>query len=635
MFTEKIEFYKIFRDERFFITFAKNYRLMKLLKKLNFLISGYWKSVILYFIYNILTAFFSLFSIAMIIPFLRILFGMDTTVTDPGVFQLSASSIQLHVNYYFGHLLTQLGSVQTLGIVIIFVFLMILFKNLFTYSAIHVITTLRFGVVEKLRNMIYDKILRLPIRYFKTKEQGDIMTYIISDTQEIELSVISSLQFLFRDPITVLVFLISLFILNYKLTLLILLMLPFIVVVLGRLGRTLRKKSIRSQRQLGLLMAIINETIDGLRVIKAFLAEDFMRKKMQKVNKSITKLNSKIFRRRSLSGPLTETLSVIAILVILYVGSIIVLKDQSSFAPETFIAYILIFTQLISPAKNISSGWYGVQKGLASLDRIEEILNYPETIVDDSDAIEKNTFDKEIIYKNVYFYYNPGQYILKNINLQINKGQTVAIVGPSGSGKSTLVDLLPRFYDVTDGSITIDGIDIRKIKLNSLRRLFAIVNQDPILFNDSIYNNIAFGRPDATYEEVVQAAKIANAYDFIMESKWGFDTNIGEKGSKLSGGQRQRISIARAVLTNAPILIFDEATSSLDSESEKLVQEAINNLISNRTAIIIAHRLSTVINADQIVVLKDGEIIESGTHKELIDKPHGFYRYLFDYQKFD
>jgi len=608
---------------------------MKLLKKLNFLISGYWKSVILYFIYNIITAFFSLFSIAMIIPFLRILFGMDTTVTDPGTFQLSASSIQAHVNYYFGHLLTQLGSVQTLGIVIIFVFLMILFKNLFTYSAIHVITTLRFGVVEKLRNMIYDKILRLPLKYFKTKEQGDIMTYVISDTQEIELSIISSLQFLFRDPITLLVFLISLFILNYKLTLLILLMLPFIVIVLGRLGRTLRKKSIRSQRQLGLLMAIINETIDGLRVIKAFVADDYMRKKMQKVNKSITKLNSKIFRRRSLSGPLTETLSVMAILVILYVGSIIVLKDQSSFAPETFIAYILIFTQLIPPAKNISSGWYGVQKGLASLDRIEEILNYPETIVDDIDAVEKNTFDKEINYENVYFYYNPGQYVLKNINLQISKGQTIAIVGPSGSGKSTLVDLLPRFYDVTDGRITIDGIDIRKIKLNSLHRLFAIVNQDPILFNDSIYNNIAFGRPDATYEEVVQAAKIANAYDFIMESKWGFDTNIGEKGSKLSGGQRQRISIARAVLTNAPILIFDEATSSLDSESEKLVQDAINNLIASKTAIVIAHRLSTVVKADKIIVLKDGEIIESGTHKELIDKPHGFYRYLFDYQKFD
>ena len=619
----------------FLLLLQINYRLMNLLKKLNFLISGYWKSVILYFIYNILIAFFSLFSIAMIISFLRILFGMDTTVTDPGTFQLSASSIQLHVNYYFGHLLTQLGQVQTLAIVIIFVFLMILFKNIFTYSAIHVITTLRFGVVEKLRNMIYDKILRLPLKYFKTKEQGDIMTYVISDTQEIELSIISSLQFLFRDPITVLVFLVSLFILNYKLTLLILLMLPFIVIVLGRLGRTLRKKSIRSQRQLGLLMAIINETIDGLRVIKAFVADDYMRKKMQKVNKSITKLNSKIFRRRSLSGPLTETLSVMAILVILYVGSIIVLKDQSSFAPETFIAYILIFTQLIPPAKNISSGWYGVQKGLASLDRIEEILNYPETIVDDIDAVEKNTFDKEINYENVYFYYNPGQYVLKNINLQISKGQTIAIVGPSGSGKSTLVDLLPRFYDVTDGRITIDGIDIRKIKLNSLHRLFAIVNQDPILFNDSIYNNIAFGRPDATYEEVVQAAKIANAYDFIMESKWGFDTNIGEKGSKLSGGQRQRISIARAVLTNAPILIFDEATSSLDSESEKLVQDAINNLIASKTAIVIAHRLSTVVKADKIIVLKDGEIIESGTHKELIDKPHGFYRYLFDYQKFD
>jgi subfamily B ATP-binding cassette protein MsbA len=312
-----------------------------------------------------------------------------------------------------------------------------------------------------------------------------------------------------------------------------------------------------------------------------------------------------------------------------------VLKDQSSFAPVTFIAYILIFTQLIPPAKNISAGWYGIQKGLASLDRIEEILNYPETIVDDSEAIEKNTFDKEINYENVYFYYNPGQYVLKNINLHIIKGQTVAIVGPSGSGKSTLVDLLPRFYDVIDGRITIDGIDIRKIKLNSLHRLFAIVNQDPILFNDSIYNNIAFGRPDATYEEIVQAAKIANAYDFIMESKWGFDTNIGEKGSKLSGGQRQRISIARAVLTNAPILIFDEATSSLDSESEKLVQDAINNLIANKTAIVIAHRLSTVVKADKIIVLKDGEIIESGTHKELIDKPHGFYRYLFEYQKFD
>ncbi|MBK6935379.1 MAG: ABC transporter ATP-binding protein [Bacteroidales bacterium] len=607
---------------------------MKLLKKLNFFISGYWKSVILYFFYNILTAFFSLFSIAMIIPFMRILFGMDTTIGYPGPFQLNAASIQLHANYFFVQLINNYGPIQTLGIVVLFVFLMILLKNIFSYASIHVITTLRFGVVEKLRNMIYDKILRLPLSYFKTKEQGDIMTYIISDTQEIEVSLISSLQFLFRDPITVIIFLASLFILNYKLTLIILLILPFIVIILGRIGKTLRKKSIRSQRQLGLLMAIINETIDGLRVIKAFVAEDFMRKKMQKVNRSITKLNTKIFRRRSLSSPLTETLSVMAILLILYIGSIIVLKDQSSFAPETFIAYILIFTQLIPPAKNISSGWYGVQKGLASLDRIEEILNYPETLTEDKNAIEKNTFDDEIKYNNVSFCYNPGHYVLKNINLTLNKGTTTAIVGPSGSGKTTLVDLLPRFYDVTEGSITIDGVDIRKIKFDSLHRLFAIVNQDPILFNDSIYNNIAFGKPDATYEEVVQAAKIANAYDFIMETRWGFDTNIGEKGSKLSGGQRQRISIARAVLTNAPILIFDEATSSLDSESEKLVQEAINNLIVNRTAIIIAHRLSTIINADQIVVLRDGEIVEIGNHTDLINNEDSFYRYLFEYQKF-
>ena len=442
----------------------------------------------------------------------------------------------------------------------------------------------------------------------------------------------SSIQVLFRDPIVIIVYLGSLFLMNFSLTLIILGMLPVIGFLLGKIGRSLKKKSKRGQERLGVLTSIIEETLHGLRIIKGFNSEEFAYEKASGVNRKYTSLMVKIFRRRNLASPLTEFISILVLVVILFYGAQIVMEAETAFTPEAFIAYIMIFSQIIPPAKSFSSAYYNMQKGMASLDRVEELIYADVKIKDPENPKKLDSFTNKISYKDVSFKY-ADDYVLKNVSLDVPKGKTIAIVGPSGAGKSTMVDLLPRFFDVSAGIISIDDLCIRDMNMYDLRQLFGIVNQEPILFNDTFFNNIAFGMPEATEEEVEKAARIANAHEFIMDVPGGYQAGIGDRGGKLSGGQRQRISIARAVLKNPPILILDEATSSLDSENEKIVQDALDRLMQDRTSIVIAHRLSTIVKADKIVVLSEGEIVEQGRHDELI-KFAGHYKKLYDLQMF-
>ena len=605
---------------------------MKSIPRLLKLIKGYWNKVALYIIFNILTVIFSLFSIAMVIPFLRVLFGMDKLVTEMTSFEFSLSSIQHNFNYFISQLLSKYGEAQTLFIVCVIIVFLFLFRNVFTYLSSYFIAPVRNGIVEDMRNKMFKKILVLPLSHFSDKRKGDIMSRMASDAQEIDISVMSSIQVLFRDPVTIIVYLGSLLLMNLSLTLIILLMLPVIGFLLGNIGKSLKRKSKTSQERLGILTSIIEETLHGLRIIKGFNSEDFAYKKSSEINRKYTHLMVKIFRRRNLASPLTEFISILVLVVILYFGASIVMAANTSFTPEAFIAYILIFSQIIPPAKSFSSAYYNMQKGLASLDRVEELINTPIEIKEPEKPVIVKAFTSSIEYKNVSFKYS-HENVLKNISLKIPKGKTIAIVGPSGAGKSTMVDLLPRFFDVSEGEILIDGVSIKDMLMKDLRNFFGIVNQEPILFNDTFHNNIAFGKPDASLEEVENAARIANAHEFIIEVPGAYQASIGERGSKLSGGQRQRLSIARAVLKNPPILILDEATSSLDSENEKAVQDAIDRLMQDRTSIVIAHRLSTIVKAYNIVVLSEGEITQQGKHSELIAEG-GQYKKLYDLQMF-
>lgn len=601
-------------------------------KKIVRLIFPYWKELLLYFLFNFLSVISSLFSITMVIPFLRILFGLEQSVVEPVPFQFSLSSIQHNLNYFISHMIQDYGNEKTLLIISCLIVILFLFRNSFSYLSLHFIAPLRNGVIRDLRNQMYHKILNLPLSFFTNERKGDILSKISSDVQEVDNTIMASLQAFLKDPITILVYLFALFFMNYQLTLIILVALPFIGIILGNIGKSLKRKSRAGQEKLGVLISQVEETLSGIRVIKSFTAEDHAYAKNLKINQAYTQLMNKIFRRRSLAQPLTEFLATLVFVVILYIGSLMVLHHPTAFSPESFIAYIMIFSQIIPPAKNFTTSMYAVQKGMASFNRIEQLIHTPEVITDSPDAIDIKEFKDKIEFDHVYFKYNHDT-VLEDINLTIPHGKTIAIVGHSGAGKTTLVDLLPRFFDVTSGEIRIDGIPIKKISITSLRRLYGIVSQEPILFNDTFFNNIAIGKPDATMEEVIEAAKIAYAHEFIMETPHGYYTSIGEGGSKLSGGQRQRISIARAVLTNPPILILDEATSSLDSESEKIIQEALKNIMKNRTSIVIAHRLSTIVHADEIIVLHQGKIVEKGTHAALLDK-NGYYKKLYDSQFF-
>ncbi|NLL28981.1 MAG: ABC transporter ATP-binding protein [Bacteroidales bacterium] len=605
---------------------------MKNIVRMLRLINGHWKNTILYMLFNILTAVSSLFSIAMVIPFLRVLFGMDYLVLNPVPFEFKVAAIQHNFNYFISSLLIEHGTSKTLVFVCITITILFLFRNIFTYLSTYFMAPVRNGIVEDLRNKMFRKTLFLPMSFFSSERKGDILSRISNDVQEVDNSVMSSIQVIFKDPVFIVFYLTTLFLMNFKLTLIILVLLPFIGLLLSTISRSLRRKSKVGQQRLGTLMSLVDESLHGLRIIKAFTAEENVYAKTADVNRSYTKLQIRIFRKRNLASPLTEFISILVMAVILYLGATMVIKDGLAFSAEVFIAYIMIFSQILPPAKSFAAAWYNVQKGMASLDRIDELLNTDEKINNPENPVQINGFNKYIEYRNVSFSYESTQ-VLTNINLKIEKGKTVAIVGASGAGKTTMIDLLPRFFDVSEGEILIDDIPIKNLNVPDLRSLFGIVNQEPILFNDSFYNNIAFGKQGCTKEEVERAAYIANAHDFIMETPEGYNTIIGERGTKLSGGQRQRLSIARAVLKNPPILILDEATSSLDSENERIVQDALDRLLSDRTSLVIAHRLSTIVNADLIVVLDNGKIVEQGKHDELI-KLDGQYKYLYDLQSF-
>jgi len=593
---------------------------------------AYWKLGLSSVGASFLSTIFAMFSLTMIIPFLGLLFENQPLVENPVEFAFNAESIKHNFTYFISQIIVEDGPRVAILTVSVLVVIFVLLKTLFHYLGSYFMAPLRTGVVRDIRNKLNDKILKLSISYFTEERKGDIISRMTNDVQEIEASVVNSLNNAIKAPITIIVYITVLFIMSPFLTLFVLLLLPISGALIGKIGKSLRRNSAKGQAKLGLLISYIEETLFGLRIIKAFNTENKIGERFYKENNAYNSLMIKVWRKKDLASPFSEFMATTVIMIIMWYGGNMVLSNDVTMLPQTFIAYLAVFSQIITPAKDLSTVYYNVQRGLASIERINVILNAEITINEKPDAKSIQKFDKEIEYKNLSFKYIED-YVLKNINIKVEKGKTVALVGQSGSGKSTLVDLLPRFYDVREGEILIDGHNIQDLKIKDLRGLMGIVSQESILFNDTIFNNIAFGMEGATEEQVIAAAKIANAHEFILQTENGYETNIGDRGSKLSGGQRQRISIARAVLKNPPILILDEATSSLDTESERLVQDALSNLMRNRTSIVIAHRLSTIRDADEIIVMHEGEIVERGKHAELIEKK-GVYKRLHDLQLF-
>jgi ATP-binding cassette, subfamily B, bacterial MsbA len=598
----------------------------KLFAQLHYVLP-YKKNAILSISFNILSVLFSVSSLVMLIPFLSILFGTKSPVPTKPI-----SLLHLDLDNLFRYIIHTYGNLGALVFVSLGMIIFSFMRNLFAYLALHFQANMRGFIIKDIRESLYKKILDLPLSYFSNERKGDLMARMTNDVTEIEVSIVSSLEMIFRDPITIVIYLGLLIFMSPQLTLFIFILLPISALIIGRIGRSLRKKSFKSQSKLGSLLAVIEETLSGLRIIKAFTAENAVKKTFSAINDEYTRLIIKINRKRSLASPVGEFLGTIVMVIIMVYGAILILNKETSMKPESFLTYLATFYMIIEPAKRFSTAYYNIQKGLASSERIDFILKAENKIKEKKNAIEKTDFSQGIEFVNVSFKYVEAE-VLKNINLKVEKGKTVALVGQSGSGKSTLVDLIPRFYDIGHGEILLDGINIKDYKISHLRGLMGIVNQDPILFNDSFYNNIAFGLTNTSLENVIEAAKVANAHDFILETPEGYYSNVGDRGSKLSGGQRQRVSIARALLKNPPILILDEATSALDTESERLVQEAIIKLMENRTSIIIAHRLSTIKHADEICVLHEGEIVERGKHDELLEL-NGYYRKLYDMQMF-
>jgi subfamily B ATP-binding cassette protein MsbA len=576
-------------------------------------------------LYNVFGAIFSLFSLAMIIPFMGVLFGTVKPLEVKPVFAFNPDAIIDYFNYTLGQIVLDYGQGSALLFVVALVVVTSLFKNFFTYLALWHMAPIRNGVVRDIRNELYAKVLELPLGYYSEERKGDIISKMTNDVNEIEVSIIRSLEMFFKEPVIIIVHLVGLIAISPKLTLFVLLMLPITGGVIGRVGKNLRKSSFKGQKKLGSLLTIMDETLGGLRIIKAFNAEGKMTIRFREVNAYYSDIMIRMWRRRDLATPLSEFLGTIVVVTILWYGGKIVIEGNSSLNAGALISFVAMFYMIINPVKSFSSAYFNVLKGMASADRIDSVLNAQNTIKSTAGAIKINDFNASIEYRNVSFRYG-NEFVLKNINVTIEKGKTVALVGQSGSGKSTFIDLLPRFYDVVEGEILIDGINIKNYNLVSLRSIMGNVNQESILFNDTFYNNIAFGVEGANEEQVIAAAKIANAHEFIVASPEGYNTSIGDRGGKLSGGQRQRISIARAILKNPPIMILDEATSALDTESERLVQDAIEKLMKNRTSLVIAHRLSTVKNADLICVLHEGEIVERGTHDELLEIKGAYYR---------
>ncbi|MGA1976839.1 MAG: ABC transporter ATP-binding protein [Bacteroidales bacterium] len=604
---------------------------MNKLKLLLKYITPYKWAVLRNVIFNVLSAIFALFSYTLVVPFLNILFSrVEKAASFPGPFRLNLNYLNDFLRYHMSSLIDKHGPAWALLMISIIFIIASILKNGFIFLANNSMAYIRACTVRDLRKKMYSKVLRLPLLFFTDARKGDLMTRISNDVQEIEVSIMSSLTMLFRDPITIVIFIIYLFITSYQLTLFALVLLPVSGWMIGRVSRTLRSTSLSGQQRLGSLLSVVEETVSGLRIIKGFNAESKMHQTFNRINESYSKILKRVIRKAYLASPLSEVLSTIVVMALMYVGGLLALRGHGSMTSEKLIAYVVIFSQIIQPAKNIATAWFSIEKGLGSVDRIEQILDAKETITEKENALPINEFRDSIEFRNVWYAYD-SEPVLKDINLKIKKGQMVAIVGRSGAGKSTLADLVPRFIDPDKGSVLIDGVDVRDLKTADLRYLMGIVSQHPILFNASFTENIAFGIENPDRDEVESAARIANANDFILETEFGYESSVGESGNRLSGGQKQRVSIARAIMANPPILILDEATSSLDTESERLVQDAILNLMKNRTSIVIAHRLSTIQHADLIAVIDNGMLVESGSHAELMKKD-GAYAKLHSFQ---
>lgn len=587
-------------------------------------------------IFNILGTVFNLFSFASIIPVLQILFGVNLerhVMMEWGGFKSIDSLADVAVNNAYAlieNIMEIYGASTALLFLGLYLIIMTLLKTGCNFMSGATLVPIRTGVVRDLRHDLYKKIISLPIGYFTNERKGDIMTRMTSDVNEVEASIISSLETIFKNPLMIVIYMSVLFGMSWRLTVFVLILLPVSGLLIGWIGKSLKKKSLRNQQLNGELLSLIEETLGGLRIVKAFNAESHQEERFGKTNETIRKVLNIINYKYLLAHPVSEFLGTTVIAILLWYGGMLILDGGGTLTAPEFIYYLVIFYSIIQPFKDLSKAGYSVRKGMASLERIDAVLNAENNIQQPDAPIELKSFENNISFNDVWFKYGEN-WVLKDINLEIKKGQTIALVGQSGSGKTTMVDLIPRFYDVVKGSITVDGIDVRRLRTTDLRALMGNVNQEAILFNDTIFNNIAFGVDNATQEEVERVARIANAHDFIMETENGYQTNIGDRGSRLSGGQRQRISIARALLKNPPILILDEATSALDTESERLVQNAIEKLMKNRTSVVIAHRLSTIKSADLICVVQDGNIVETGRHDELMAKD-GYYRKLNEMQ---
>ncbi len=596
-------------------------------------VTPYWGKALLNILFNILSVLFSLASFALFIPILQILFKTTEVPEDVQNFSwANFDSIKDKFYFEIGKMIGEYGEMKVLFYVAIIIVTLYFLRNLFRYLAMFYLAPIRNGVVKDIRNKLYLKVLILPLSYYSEQKKGDIIARMTSDVQEIEWSIMSSLEMMFRDPIAIISYLVALFVISPSLSVFVLLLLPVSGFFIGRIGRSLKRTSVKGQKQLGIILSIIEETISGLRIIKAFNAINLAEQNFHGTNNKYTRLMIRLYRKRDLASPLSEFLATSVLVVVLWFGGRLVLSPENPLDAAIFIAYLGIFSQIIPPAKSITTAVYNIQKGAASVERIQKIFDAEEVIEEIPDAISKTNFDKEIEYRDVSFSYEK-ETVLDKINLKIKKGKTIALVGPSGGGKSTMVDLLPRFYDCISGEILIDGIPLKNFVISDVRGLMGIVTQESILFNDTIYGNITLGMQNVKEDDVIAAAKVANAHEFISKMENAYNTNIGDQGVKLSGGQKQRLSIARAVLKNPPILILDEATSSLDTESERLVQDALSKLMQNRTSIVIAHRLSTIKHADEIVVIKNGKIIEKGKHEQLL-KNDGVYKNLHELQNF-